>query len=89
MLFCLCYAVRNLFPRVGNVAPVALAFFADGGHCFMKMPFGKYRGRDLSDMPTDYLEFLLRHGRLWLRLRLEIEGELERRAVIPSDRATA
>jgi hypothetical protein len=34
----------------------------------MKMPFGRYKGRDLSEIPTDYLE--------WISNNLTITGNL-------------
>ena len=39
----------------------------------MKMTFGKYKGKELSVIPRDYLRWLLRAGRL---LNQEIEFEL-------------
>jgi hypothetical protein len=45
------------------------------------MPFGKYRGRFLGDVPADYLDWILRECRtaqLWLRNA--VREELESRA---------
>jgi Putative quorum-sensing-regulated virulence factor len=46
----------------------------------MVLPFGKYRGLDVTDAPTQYLQWLADQD--WLRnsLRSAIEDELERRA---------
>lgn len=35
----------------------------------MRMPFGQYRGEEVEDLPTDYLE--------WLYENVELYGELE------------
>jgi hypothetical protein len=43
------------------------------------MPFGRYRGQLLSDVPTDYLRWCWRTCDLSPWLRHAIEGELTRR----------
>ena len=44
----------------------------------MNMPFGRYRGREISEVPTDYLEWLVTSElRRWLRDL--VERELRRR----------
>jgi hypothetical protein len=45
----------------------------------MILPFGKHKGANLSDAPTQYLQWLVNVD--WLRdpLRTAIEAELERR----------
>lgn len=30
--------------------------------CLIKMPFGRFEGRILADLPISYLEWFLRHG---------------------------
>ena len=35
----------------------------------MIIPFGKYRGEDIEDIPSDYLKFLL--GQEWFEERFE------------------
>lgn len=42
----------------------------------MKMPFGKYRGRDVADLPEDYTIWLLEHVRLRPTLRRAVEARL-------------
>lgn len=44
-----------------------------------RMPFGKHEGWRLSDVPSDYLDWLA--GEPWVRpyLRIEVEAELRRR----------
>jgi hypothetical protein len=43
------------------------------------MPFGKHRGRAFSDLPSDYLEWLLGLDDLRPPLRRALEAEAERR----------
>jgi Putative quorum-sensing-regulated virulence factor len=47
------------------------------------MPFGKYRGVELEDLPNDYLEWLGEQG--WLRepLASAVEAELDARGGEP------
>jgi uncharacterized protein (DUF3820 family) len=43
----------------------------------MKMPFGKYKGEDLEDVPTGYLLWLLENGEnLSSALIEEIENQI-------------
>ena len=44
------------------------------------MPFGKYRGRPLSELPDDYLFWLLSLDNLRQPLRLAVEAERDCRA---------
>ena len=46
----------------------------------MQMPFGKYQGQGLDEIPRDYLEWLLDAGIRSKRLRQAITDELDRRA---------
>jgi hypothetical protein len=46
----------------------------------MMMPFGKYRGMEVVDLPSDYLEWLLDNVDLQSRLKNAVLGELDRRA---------
>jgi hypothetical protein len=41
----------------------------------MKMPFGKHRGVDVSDLPNDYLIWLAEGANLFGPLRLEVQRE--------------
>ena len=56
----------------------------DGG---LLMPFGKYKGESLADIPDDYYNWLLDQdwfaGPKWTQLRLNIEKELEARSELP------
>ena len=45
----------------------------------IEMPFGKYRGRPLSEVPTDYLKWLLRLSNLSDDLREAVRAELKDR----------
>jgi len=44
------------------------------------MPFGKYQGYDLADIPTSYLRWLVEHVDLYGELADEVEAELAARA---------
>jgi hypothetical protein len=44
----------------------------------MRMPFGKYRGRPLADVPPDYLFWLYWNGDINDALRLEIAEAIRR-----------
>jgi uncharacterized protein (DUF3820 family) len=44
------------------------------------MPFGKYKGVALEDMPTDYLEWCLREMNLRPDLAEEMEAQIRMRA---------
>ena len=47
----------------------------------MKMPFGKHRGEELEDIPTDYLEWCLREMEsLRPALAEEMENQIRMRA---------
>ena len=46
-----------------------------------RMPFGKHKGWDLSEIPSDYLELLLEEVDLRPQLRRNVLDELDRRAV--------
>jgi hypothetical protein len=47
----------------------------------VKLSFGKYKARDLTDeaVPSDYLEYLLGWPKLWPETRQAVEAELGRR----------
>lgn len=45
----------------------------------MKMPFGKYKGEDLEDLPTDYIDWLLTECDLLPDLEAELENQLKLR----------
>jgi hypothetical protein len=45
------------------------------------MPFGKYEGCQLRDLPTDYLEWLTTLEKLRTRLAEAVRAELERRTI--------
>jgi hypothetical protein len=47
----------------------------------MKMPFGRWRGFELEDLPPEYLNWLLRRD-LREPLRSEVSYELDRRRKI-------
>lgn len=40
------------------------------GECDMKMPFGKYKGEEVEDLPIRYL--------IWLKENTELYGDLEK-----------
>jgi hypothetical protein len=42
------------------------------------LPFGKHRGAPLADVPTSYLQWLLREAKLCSGLRLAVADELRR-----------
>lgn len=44
----------------------------------MKMPFGKYKGEDVCDLPIDYIKWLEEQD--WVRdeLRKELQHEIEK-----------
>lgn len=44
-----------------------------------RLPFGKYKGERLADVPTDYVEWLARIAETD-SLRSEVDAELDRRA---------
>ena len=46
----------------------------------MVIPFGKYRGQPLEDVPTDYLEWCLREMDLRPALAEEMEAQIRMRA---------
>ena len=53
---------------------------AGEGETKVKMPFGKHRGEDLEDIPTDYLEFCLRERDLRPELAEEMDNQIRMRA---------
>ncbi len=46
----------------------------------MTMPFGKYKGLAVKDLPTEYLQWLFVNIELRGRLRVVVCGELDQRA---------
>lgn len=42
----------------------------------MKMPFGKYKGQQLEDIPEDYLQWALENCTLTNALATEMESQL-------------
>ena len=44
----------------------------------MKMPFGKYKGEEVSDIPLDYLKWVEENVSLTPDLRSEINFEVKR-----------
>src|SRR5262245_3794525 len=53
----------------------------------MEMPFGKYRGRSLGEIPADYLQWVLAYAQIDGSLRWRIEQDLARRPPQFSNRA--
>ncbi len=50
----------------------------------MTLPFGKYKGRPLSELPDAYIEWCLENlTELRPAYRLALQGELDRRHAIP------
>jgi hypothetical protein len=45
----------------------------------LRMPFGKYRSREIIDVPSEYLEWLSARPDLWPHLRDAIAEELQAR----------
>lgn len=45
----------------------------------MLMPFGKYKGEPLEDLPTSYIEWLLGECNLERKLEQELQNQLEMR----------
>jgi uncharacterized protein (DUF3820 family) len=43
------------------------------------MPFGKFKGEPLEDLPTSYIEWLLGECNLERRLEQELQNQLEMR----------
>ena len=48
----------------------------------MKMPFGKYLGKPIQELPDDYLNWILENLELRRPLRVALETEFERRGEI-------
>jgi len=44
------------------------------------MPFGKYKGEELEDLPTDYMEWCLRELDLRPALAEEMENQIRAKA---------
>lgn len=42
----------------------------------MKMPFGKYKGQEIDDIPADYLEWCLTNCTLSYQLEEEMQSQL-------------
>lgn len=42
----------------------------------MKMPFGKYKGEELEDIPTDYIRWCLENMNLTASLAEEMENQI-------------
>ena len=57
-----------------------------GYHTRPTMPFGRYRGVSLADIPTDYLQWLVSLADLRRPLRANIRDELHRREAESWDR---
>jgi len=45
----------------------------------MRMPFGKFKGEQLEDIPTSYLYWLASEGDKWPDLQQEAENQLKLR----------
>lgn len=45
----------------------------------MKMPFGKYKGEHIEDIPTNYLKWLEEQPNIDSELRRHLNHEIERR----------
>jgi len=45
----------------------------------MRMPFGKHKGEPVEDLPTDYIEWLLREANLRDDLAEELQNQLDMR----------
>ena len=43
----------------------------------MKMPFGKYKGEEVCDIPLDYLKWAEENLQLWKDLREEINAYIQ------------
>jgi len=49
----------------------------------MTIPFGKYKGRNICEVPTDYLDWLLSLSDLKCSFRYAVQDELRRRFAPP------
>jgi hypothetical protein len=49
------------------------------------MPFGKYVGEDIADLPDSYLTWLVEKGRLYGHLRAAVRREFRNRGFVPHD----
>jgi uncharacterized protein (DUF3820 family) len=45
----------------------------------MKMPYGKYKGQELEDIPTDYIIYVLEEHTLTTTLEKELQNQLDLR----------
>lgn len=52
----------------------------------MKMPFGKYKDKEISDINTGYLDWLYNNTNLKGELKKEIENELDNRNVLETNK---
>lgn len=55
----------------------------------MEMPFGKYVGTEVSELPTKYLEWLTENCDLYGDLEEEIEAELQSRYAAKTKKANS
>ena len=58
------------------------------GSAMTRVPFGKYRGRLLSELPNDYLEWLYSRQNIREPLRSQVDAEYERRRINEEERGT-
>ena len=54
-------------------------YYRKVGQGLMRMPFGKHKGEDLTDVPLDYLKWAEENLQIDILLRREINHEIERR----------
>lgn len=56
--------------------------FLPTGRPLEAMPYGKYCGKPLKDLPDDYLDWLLTKAELKNNIRRHLEAEYERRGTV-------